>query len=265
MGNRYTDPAAYSYKPYGKVGRDSGFALRGDMGMLEFRPPCLVKYHPDYAGMPFKGTLVIGTYCVPTKPGWVRPLAVVLQDKDPEQEVTLAVRALSVFMGPVPDWFQHVMAPIVLHQDCGLLYGQSRNLHEKGYRPRQEGNVPFEKMVFCPTTVDRGVLTFRRWLREKGGSGIPWSCNDVLEAKGSVDIYDTWNAHTKNCKCCMDAYRNLEALKNLCAAVCIGAVLALPAGWERAEVAIAAAILTGLLHAFNSLFIRYEVNHADCD
>ena len=39
----------------------------GDFGKLEFQPPCLVKYTPDYAGMPFGGNLVIATYCVPTR------------------------------------------------------------------------------------------------------------------------------------------------------------------------------------------------------
>lgn len=215
--------------------------------------------------MPFKGTLVISTYCVPTRPGWVRPLAVVLQDADPNQEVTLAVRALSVFMGPVPAWFQHVMAPIVLHQDCGLLYGQSRNLHERGYRPLQEGSVPFEKLVFCPTQVDRGVLTFRRWLRERGGEGIPWACTDELDPEGTVDIYDTWHAHTKNCRCCQDAYRNLEAVKIACAAACVGTLVFLPQSPERLAACVAAAALAGALHVFNSLFVRYEIQHVDCD
>ena len=54
----------------------------GDFGKLEFQPPCLVKYTPDYAGMPFGGNLVIATYCVPTRPGWVRPLANVLVDRE---------------------------------------------------------------------------------------------------------------------------------------------------------------------------------------
>eukprot|EP00449_Zooxanthella_nutricula_P055900 CAMPEP_0198575396 /NCGR_PEP_ID=MMETSP1462-20131121/116097_1 /TAXON_ID=1333877 /ORGANISM="Brandtodinium nutriculum, Strain RCC3387" /LENGTH=283 /DNA_ID=CAMNT_0044306637 /DNA_START=62 /DNA_END=913 /DNA_ORIENTATION=- len=265
LGNRYTDPGVYNYKPIGTIDREGGFALGGDMGMLEFRPPCLVKYHPDYAAMPFRGTVVISTYCVPTRPGWVRPLAVVLQDKDPDQEVTLAVRALSVFMGPVPVWLQHVLAPLVLHQDCGLLYGQHRTLHERGYRPRHEGSVPFEKLVFCPTTVDRGALTFRRWLREHAGGGVPWACEDELDAKGSVDIYDTWNAHTKNCQYCLDAYRNLEALKHLGGAVGAGALLAMPQGAERVEVVLASSAFVGIFHVFNSLFVRYETHHADTD
>ena len=29
--------------------------VEGDFGKLEFVPPCLVKYTPDYAGMPFGG------------------------------------------------------------------------------------------------------------------------------------------------------------------------------------------------------------------
>jgi len=263
LGNRYTDPAAFTFRPKENMTAESGLGLRGDMGVVEFRPPCLVRYLPDYAGMPFQGSLVIGTYCVPTRPGWVRPLAVVLQDKDTGTDATLAVRALSVFMGPVPVWFQHVMAPIVVHQDCGLLYYQHRNLHDNGYRPRQDGSIPFEKLVHCPSTVDRGVTTFRRWLREHGGDGIPWACDDVLDAKDSVDIYDTWNAHTKNCQHCMVAYRNLQALKGVCIGLSSSAAFFLPEGVERIEVAGAAALLAMGIHQFTGLFVRYETNHAD--
>ena len=73
------------------------------------QPPCLVKYVPDYAGMPFNGSLVLATYCVPTRPGWVRPLANVLHDRDAVLGNTLSERALSIFMaGVLPTWLGHV-------------------------------------------------------------------------------------------------------------------------------------------------------------
>ena len=103
------------------------------------RPPrvrrsCLVKYSPDYAGMPFNGSLVIATYCVPTRPGWVRPLANVLLDSEATMGWTMAEQALAVFVNyPLPPWVGHILSSIVLHQDSGLLYGQSRNLRARGY------------------------------------------------------------------------------------------------------------------------------------
>ena len=56
--------------------------VEGDFGKLEFQPPCLVKYAPNFDAMPFGESLVIATYCVPTRPGWVRPLANVLLDSE---------------------------------------------------------------------------------------------------------------------------------------------------------------------------------------
>ena len=75
LGNRYEDPRPYRMEVVRGRSVEGGFAIEGDLGRLEFQPPCLVKYAPDYAAMPFGGSLVIATYCVPTRPGWVRPLA----------------------------------------------------------------------------------------------------------------------------------------------------------------------------------------------
>jgi phenylpropionate dioxygenase-like ring-hydroxylating dioxygenase large terminal subunit len=80
LGNRYTDPAPYEMRVTRSISKEAGFAVDGDLGRVEFVPPCLVKYVPNYSAMPFNGALVIATYCVPIKPGWVRPLANVLLD-----------------------------------------------------------------------------------------------------------------------------------------------------------------------------------------
>jgi hypothetical protein len=50
--------------------------------------------------------------------------------------------------------------------------------------------VRYEQLVHCPTSVDLGVLTFRRWLRTRAGGGVPWACEDVLPARGDEDIFD---------------------------------------------------------------------------
>jgi len=132
LGNQHTDPAAYNFQKRsiqqkGAVISNSLIDLDGDMGSLEFIPPCLVKYRPDYHDMPFDKNLVIGTYCVPTKPGWVRPLTTVAMLKEENQDdqkkkwnimnTPLSMRALSVFMSPIsPVWFGDIASSIVLHQ-----------------------------------------------------------------------------------------------------------------------------------------------------
>eukprot|EP00930_Biecheleria_cincta_P064605 TRINITY_DN50206_c0_g1_i1.p1 TRINITY_DN50206_c0_g1~~TRINITY_DN50206_c0_g1_i1.p1 ORF type:complete len:244 (-),score=25.83 TRINITY_DN50206_c0_g1_i1:4-735(-) len=69
IGNRYKDPAPYTYIMTEKISLEHGFALSGDLGKLEFRPPCLVKYHPNSKSMPFKEHIILATYCVPIAPG----------------------------------------------------------------------------------------------------------------------------------------------------------------------------------------------------
>jgi len=267
LGNRYTDPAPYVFQTTRPVDLATGFALDSELGQLEFVPPCLVKYTPDYAAMPFNGSLVIATYCVPTRPGWVRPLANVLVDREAALGSTLSERALRLFMGGwTPYWLGHVLSSVVLHQDAGLLYKQYRNLRERGMANPAFGTeaVRYEQLVFCPTSVDKGVLQFRRWLHKAGGS-IPWACEDALPPRGTEQIYDMWDAHTSSCKYCQDAYRNLEALKHASIVLLALAVLLMPEGYERAAVALTSGTLAAALQRFNNLFKHYEFSHADND
>lgn len=315
LGNRYTDPAPYAFGAVHTLDDETGaFQVDGDFGQLEFVPPCLVKYSPNYAGMPFNGSLVLATYCVPTRPGWVRPLANVLVDSEAVLGDTLAERALAIFMsGATPDWLGHILSSAVLHQDAGLLYKQYRNLRESGYgfrtpppawainspddqrspddrrleaatanadlpspppRRRASGapslqaaspRVEYEDLVFCPTSVDRGVLGFRRWLATSGGGGIPWACEDIVPPRGTEDIYDMWDAHTKHCSCCQVAYRNLEIARRASLAACATVVVLMPDGGERTFAALALASIAAALTKFNRLFRRYEFSHADND
>lgn len=110
------------------------------------------------------------------------------------------------------------------------------------------------------------MLTFRQWLRTYAGGSIPWACEDVLLPRGSENIYDMWDAHTKHCQYCQTAYRNLEALKYVSLAALSVAVIGLPDGsTERSVVAVASSLLAIALHKFNDLFKRYEYSHADND
>ncbi|KAL1510910.1 hypothetical protein AB1Y20_005739 [Prymnesium parvum] len=266
LGNRYTDPAPYAFDAARPLDAEAGFAVRGDFGALEFTPPCLVKYTPDYAGMPFNGSLVLATYCVPTRPGWVRPLANVIADKAHVSRGTLAERALALFMaGWLPAWVGHVGSSVVLHQDAGLLYKQYRNLRERGYNAVPRAGVRYDELVFCPTSVDKGVLAFREWLRLHAGGGVPWACEDELPPRGTEDIYDMWEAHTRQCRYCQAAYRNLQAAKYASLALCGGAVLFLPDGGERSAVALLALLAAAAIHRVTRLFVRYEYSHAEND
>lgn len=261
FGNRYTDPGVYEYTENSTLDLEGGFELNGDMGNLKFRPPCLCIYRPQWSGMPFRDSVVIATYSVPTAPGVVRVTATVLQDQSVRCETTLATVAFSIYT-LIPTWLQHVLSPIVLHQDAGILYNQSRNLREQGYRPRQDGSVDWRQLVYTPNTADKPVQYFRRWLRRAGG-GVPWACADEVPQRGTEDIYETWHAHTEDCKYCSAAYRNIENVKYVSFAVVFVIFVFMPVSSERVWSAVFFAALACFLHAFNGLFLRYECSHAD--
>lgn len=291
LGNRYTDPAPYAFETTRPLSKEEGFACRGDFGVIEFVPPCLVIYKPDYQAMPFGGGLVIATYCVPTRPGWVRPLANVINDASHPSSGTIAEFALGIFMaGLTPSWLGHILSSIVLHQDSGLLYKQYRNLRERGYNPgyeayaveeasatEQKGDLAtssstsyksptsYEKLVYTPTSVDSGVMLFRKWLWKHAGGGVPWHCKDVVPARGTEDIYDMWEGHCKHCQYCQDAYRNLELARYTSLAVCGAGLLAMEASPERTALVLVSGAIAAGLNQFNDLFRRYEFAHADND
>jgi len=281
------------------LSKEGGFAIDGELGRLEFVPPCLVKYEPNFAAMPFEGSLVIATYCVPTEPGWVRPLANVLLDNKARLGWTLAEQALGVFINyPLPPWVGHILSSVVLHQDAGLLYGQSRNLRAKGYNfarkqpppasssssgggssssdfGGEEGgdaasteslldvSVAYDRLAFTPTAADKGVVSFRSWLRRHGGDGIPWRCDDELPPRGSEDIFDMWHAHTKHCSQCQAALKQLNFIKASGLTVVGAGVLLMPQGGERTATVLAAAAVAAAAHYITRLFYRYEYSHAD--
>jgi len=306
LGNRYTDPAAYTFEKRSIQQKGAGISnslidLDGDMGSLEFIPPCLVKYRPDYHAMPFEENLVIGTYCVPTKPGWVRPLATIATLKEEYEDdqkkkwnifnTPLSMRALSVFMTPIsPAWFGHIASSIVLHQDAGLLHHQYQNMKGMGYYDNIDENDPsstaksrnsYRDLCFTPNSVDKGIITFRRWFEKKASRGPRWSSDwssgcshdHDHDHDPAVDIFDMWDAHTQHCSYCQDAYRRLEILRKASYATALGGFLSInllvPPNGEnniRGTLLIMAALGLGLaLDKFNELFIRYEYHHHEND
>eukprot|EP00633_Aureoumbra_lagunensis_P009995 CAMPEP_0197311126 /NCGR_PEP_ID=MMETSP0891-20130614/9643_1 /TAXON_ID=44058 ORGANISM="Aureoumbra lagunensis, Strain CCMP1510" /NCGR_SAMPLE_ID=MMETSP0891 /ASSEMBLY_ACC=CAM_ASM_000534 /LENGTH=426 /DNA_ID=CAMNT_0042797089 /DNA_START=160 /DNA_END=1440 /DNA_ORIENTATION=+ len=255
LGNRYKDPAPYQMNLLSK-NKNGSFIVHGDFGGVEFEPPCLVTFRPNYNAMPFGNSLTISTYCVPTKPGWVRPLATVLLDtKERSLQNTLAERALAIFMSPItPHWFAHIASSFVLHQDAALLYYQYRTL-----RYKQHNSSSYHDLAFVPNSVDIGVSNFRRWF--EANSGPTWACEDVIPPQGTEDIFDFWHAHTKHCAYCQQAFFNLETAKYTAVVTFAAAAAWMPDGPDRAITTTAAATIALALHGFTRLFVRYEYHH----
>lgn len=293
LGNRYTDPKHYSQNvikpPSTNVTSNEPFVVQGDFGTLEFQPPCLVRYTPDNPSMPFGGKMIIATYCVPTRPGWVRPLATVLiQERPPfwwlQNNVKLSEYVLEVFMNPLtPAWLGHILSSIVLHQDAGLLYYQHRNFRRKGYLSQEASSDDNKKktyhdLAFMPNEADKAVTMFRQWLQKASdGEGVTFDQTYEEDPTEKIDIFDMWQAHTSQCKYCSEAYERLEIARKMAWVTFYGSILSSPVlataadtqldttinPWASLAVGIASVSVAMALDNFNSLFRRYEFHHTD--
>jgi phenylpropionate dioxygenase-like ring-hydroxylating dioxygenase large terminal subunit len=299
LGNRYTDPKHYSQKVIQPLSKNTTsndpFIIKGDFGTLEFQPPCLVRYTPDNPSMPFGGKMTIATYCVPTRPGWVRPLATVVMKERPsfwwmQERVQLSEFVLEIFMNPLtPVWLGHTLSSIVLHQDAGILYYQHRNFRRKGYLSQDKGSEQYQlqdkkksyhELAYMPNEADKAVAMFRQWLQKSShGADVTFDPRYRDDPTESIDIFDMWNAHTSQCKNCSDAYRRLEIMRKVAWGVFYGSILASPvlatttttdmnipiaiSPWMTLVLGIASASTGMALDRFNGLFRRYEVRHTD--
>jgi lipoprotein signal peptidase len=118
-----------------------------------------------------------------------------------------------------------------------------------------------------PTSMDRGVLNYRTWLRLFAGGRIPYQHDRVLPSVNSDIVFDVWNAHTKSCSVCQEAVGNLKKARfaTFFVATCLGVLR--PASsdfWNLADVLLlaGAGLLMTLLIDF---FYRYEFSHAHND
>ena len=71
-----------------------------------------------------------------------------------------------------------------------------------------------------------------------------------------------WHAHTKHCRYCLDAHRNVQRAKRACVAAFVASAALLPHGAARAVTAIGAALMAAALHKLAGLFHRYEYSHS---
>ena len=74
-----------------------------------------------------------------------------------------------------------------------------------------------------------------------------------------------WHAHTKHCRYCLAAHRNVQWAKRACLAAFGVAAAFLPPGTPRTAAVLVALSAAGALHKLGRLFHRYEFSHATND
>lgn len=179
---------------------------------LHFRPPNLlyqvINVTEVLNKVPFlakKERLIrIVTYAVPTGPGRSRVMYRFLRN---------------YFLPPVswlrwpPEWIEHQRILRVLDSDTVFLAGQERERMQLDPAVAKE----VDKAYYMPTPADGSVRALRKWIARFGGPR--WMAKGLqppVETDRRV-LLDRYESHTKTCKVCRGALRNLGRLRH-----CIG-------------------------------------------
>ncbi|WP_198648453.1 Rieske 2Fe-2S domain-containing protein [Cyanothece sp. BG0011] len=209
-GDRYSDAKYYDMIPIRKVSTQEGFSFgippidtNFDQGIQDFQPPC---HHRIELSSNDQRQLILVLYAIPTRPGWCRQISCQVLVKNEQGQKPGGFSILGL---PIPDWLGHVFSSFFVHQDLVFLHQQ-----EKIIAKRKTGK--WIDKVYTPNPQDKMVVTFRNWLEKRAGGGIPWdsSCAPHLPPieTDKDKLFDIYSTHTKDCKICQDALKNINRL-----------------------------------------------------
>jgi len=293
IGNRYKDAKYYDMIRVREISTQEGFSFEIAptppniaQAVHDFQPPCLMKIVSTYKD---GAKLILVLYATPTRPGWCRNIACQVLVKN---EAGQKPSGFGFFGLPMPTWLGHVLGALFLHQDAVFLHYQEKIL-------AQQGKSKWLDAVFTPNPQDKMVIAFRQWLEKRAGGGIAWdsgcSSDLPLAERDKQKLFDVWTTHTKDCRVCQDALKNINRVSVL-AYVAAGVCLFLGLMVDARAVAMKAAIATSgqtatslwnflpptgfwwaiggailfsiagyLLKKFSRLFYIYEFEHAHND
>lgn len=178
---------------------------------LHFRPPTLlyqvINVTAIFDKIPFlpkrERLIRIVTYAVPVAPGRSRVIYRFLRN--------YFLPPFSWMRWP-PEWIQHQRILRVLDSDTVFLHGQERE--RALLSPSAAADV--DRCYFMPTAADGSVRALRKWLARFGGPR--WLVPDLSSLPPTPDrrtLLDRYESHTKSCKICRGALRNLKRLRQL--------------------------------------------------
>jgi phenylpropionate dioxygenase-like ring-hydroxylating dioxygenase large terminal subunit len=172
---------------------------------ISFRPPCHLEYRFD---LPGGRRMALVTYCLPVGPGRSRVIGQFPRDFARWQQRWL------------PRWWDHITnRNEVLDGDVVLLHHQEL----ESERRRGLGEAGGWKRSYrLPTSADRMVIAFRRWLDRYGGPDwetlIGPGASGSAAAPGSValsneQLLDRYHQHTIHCASCRQALTMIQRLE----------------------------------------------------
>jgi phenylpropionate dioxygenase-like ring-hydroxylating dioxygenase large terminal subunit len=160
------------------------------------------------------GRTITAVYATPTRKGECRLFA------------RFPFKFSSKFPGWVmkltPQWYSHLSQNGILEDDQIFLHYQERYLVQKG------GSPEFARAFYLPTRADTFVMALRKWVNEYEADPFPGQSLPPLQSTAA--LLNRYDSHTRHCRSCRTALKNIQRLK--WAAAMVGALvwLGLPLG-----------------------------------
>jgi len=267
VGNRYTNQTmevqtVTSMTTAGFKIKQNTKVLDGEWATTTFNAPAQVLIESPFGDNGACQNLEL--YSSPTTPGFCNHIGRMVIDKGESKTMP---KSFSSFSAPIPIWLNHIIASAFLNQDALFLHTQERSLaHNKEYRSNEAGlNDTYQKLILS-TNADQGVLNFRNWMGRVAGGFIPYKGDATMPAVSKDAVFDVWNQHTKVCKYCQDALKNLKMIRfaSFFAAALMAVIRPKQIGVVGTAVAVALfSGFGGLMNKLIGMFYRYEFSHAE--
>jgi len=268
VGSRYNSQVMNM--EMGKTLNKDGFSvktttpLNPNPGTTEFIAPSLVAIDAPVGDSGGMQTLEL--YVSPSRPGFSNHVGRMVIRKGEDGKMPALLKQFTL---PMPKWLNHILASAFLNQDALFLHHQERTLAATGQYKSvlNEGEEPFNynKAVY-PVNTDKGVITFRNWLRQFASGRIPYKNNPSIPSASNEVVFDVWNAHTKHCRYCLTALGRLKKARFASFAAAAGFGVLRPFGRLGSLASTFALVGAGLLlHKLIGMFYRYEFSHAHND
>ena len=159
-----------------------------------FTAPCLM-WH-DLTSKQFGRTLTV-VYATPISKGKCRLFA-----RFPFKFSSPIPR---FFIKLAPQWYNHINQHGILEDDQIFLHHQERYLEALG------GSAKYSKAFYLATKADLYVSELRQWVNLFDAD--PFKDRPLPPALPKEELLDRYHSHTKNCKSCSQALKNIQKIK----------------------------------------------------
>lgn len=114
------------------------------------------------------------------------------------------LKYINFLYGSIPHWMKHVLTQTFLDSDTMLLHKQEQYLRNINAMEN------CTRSYTTPTTSDKAIHYFHKWKRKYNHFKMNSTEHKFLTRQ---EVFNRYDAHTKNCKYCTDALNNINILQ----------------------------------------------------